>query len=127
MLAKVYISTLVCFLGFFLIPRQSYACKAQTKVKIEKSCCEVSSDRHHSESTCQEDCCKDKKDDSKDCLGKCDSKSCQTPSQGFSEIPTLFTILQNRFDPEGKKLYALYKQPHYSSGYLSIWLPPKIG
>ncbi len=127
MRAKIYILTLVCMLGFFLIPGLSYACKAHTKVKIEKSCCKASPDRHHSTRTCQEDCCKDKRDDSEDCSGKCGNKSCQTPSQSFSEIPTLFTVLQDLFDVEGKKLYALYKQPHYSSGYLSIWLPPKIG
>lgn len=118
---------IVCLLGLFLFPAQSYACNSHSKevVTKEKSCCSDKQD--HSEDHCEEDCCKSKDDTDNECSGKCGTNSCHGTSNSFSATAPMFRNAQNDFSAKSKKSYPLYKQPFYSSRESSIWQPPKIG
>lgn len=127
MLKRINIVMIICLLGFFLVPAQSYACKSHAKevVSKDKSCC--SDKKHHSENHCEKDCCKSKDDTSKECSGNCGPTSCHSSSNSFSATPPISRNAQNNLSFENKKSYPLYKQHAYSSGESSIWQPPKIG
>lgn len=121
---KIFLS--ISILGFFLIPVQASACSSHTTEVVEKdkSSCDDSSDGHHNKQTCKKDCCKDKEGTDTDCSGNCGQKSCHSSSPSFwahdiyeSQIAFVFW---------DKKSYSFYKQPYYSSGFHSIWQPPKI-
>jgi len=114
-------------LGFLLVPGEISACTSHTKEinKKEKSCCDDSSDDNHTEQDCKKDCCKDKEDGNSDCSGNCGQKSCPNsfPTFWMHDIKDS----PNAFFFESEKSYSLYKQPSFSSGFHSIWQPPKIG
>ena len=119
---KIFLS--LCLLGFFLIPAEASACSSHTTevVKKEKSCSNDSSDGHHAEGSCEKDCCND--DASTDCSGNCGQKSCH------SSFPTFWMHdikdSQKAFLFESERSFPLHNQPYYSSGFHSIWQPPKI-
>ncbi|ASV79774.1 hypothetical protein CMU73_04005 [Elizabethkingia anophelis] len=126
MLKKANILLIIFVLGVFLIPGQSYACKTHAKKQVieQASCCE-----HHDsqdKETCKKKCCQEKKDGTNPCSGKCGSHSCQNSSQNFSVTLPFTKCLGEQFNIEDEKSYSPYKQPYYSSGYHSIWQPPKI-
>ena len=112
-------------LGFFLVPIEASACSFYTKeiIKKEKSCCDHSSD-HQSKQTCKKDCCKDNGGDSS-CSGNCSAKSCHNSAQTF--CAQIVGNSYHTFKYEEENSYPSYKQPYYSSGFHSIWQPPKIG
>ena len=112
--------------GLFLVPVEVSACTSHTKeiIKEEKSCCDHSSD-HQSKQACKKDCCRDSAEDSS-CSGNCGAKSCNTSAQTFC-AHQIFENNYRLFGYEDKNLYPSYKQPNYSSGFHSIWQPPKIG
>jgi len=120
---KIFLS--ICLLGFFIIPVEASACSSHTTetVKKEKSCCDHSSD-HQSKQACKKDCCKDKEGTDTDCSGNCGQKSCHSSFPSFwirdtKEPPNTFLL-------ESEKTFPLYSQPYYTSGFHSIWQPPKI-
>lgn len=121
---KIFLS--ISILGFFLIPGEALACSSHTNevVKKEKSCCADSSDGHHNKQTCKKDCCKDKEGTDNDCSGNCGQTSCHSssPSYWIHDIKDS----QNAFLFESEKSFPLYSQLFYSSGFHSIWQPPKI-
>ncbi len=121
---KIFLS--ICLLGFFLIPVEASACSSHTTevVKKEKSCCD---DSHHSNhtNTCEKDCCKDKTGGDTDCSGNCGQNSCHSSSPTYLAHDMIHS--QKAFLFGDKKSFPLYKQPYYSSGFHSIWKPPKIG
>lgn len=119
---------IICLLGLFLIPAQSYACNSHSKeiVSKNKSCCSDKKE-HHSKDSCEEDCCKSKDDTSNECSGKCGTSSCQISSNSFSATPPIFRNSQDHLSFGDKKSYPLYQEHSYSSGEFSIWQPPKIG
>ena len=127
MLKRINILMIICLLGFFIIPMQSYACKSHSKEIVikEKSCCSANK-QHHSEDQCEKDCCKSKDDTSNECSGNCGPTSCHSSSNSFSATPPFFRNAQNPVFSKSKKSYPLYKEPFYSSGESSIWQPPKI-
>lgn len=121
---KIIFSILI--LGLFLVPVEVSACTSHSNpktIKKEKSCCDHSD--HQSKQACKKDCCKDKEGDS-GCSGNCDARSCHTTAQTFCVHP-IVGYSNNVFEYEDKNSYPSYKQPCYSSGFHSIWQPPKIG
>ena len=127
MLKRINILMIICLLGFFLIPTQSYACKSHSKEIVikEKSCCSANK-QHHSEDHCEKDCCKSKDDTSNECSGNCGPTSCHSSPNSFSATPPISKNVQNNLIFESKKSYPLYQQRAYSSRESSIWQPPKI-
>lgn len=113
-------------LGFVLMPGISYAC-AKKSTKAEQVYCS----KDPSKKTEQKECCKTKtckKDKNQDdCGGKCkhSSCSCSTSSSSLS-LPVLIDLKTKDLFAETKKLKFGFTQAYYSSGYFSIWLPPKI-
>mgnify|MGYP001160666665 FL=1 len=122
MAKKIQILTLIFCLGIFIFPKQSISVDSEKQdcCKTEKTCC----DKEKSE---KKSCHNDKKDDKKSCKGNC--------SNCHSCCSTLVFNLENKnildFDKNQnfytKKVENLYLQPHFSSLFVSIWQPPKIG
>lgn len=107
-------------LGFFL-PTVSYACGTKT----EKSHCK----NETSSKAEKKDCCNDKHSKDKDdsCDGKCEHSNCTTSTINFSIIS--FTEIQfknNSFDFSEEKSKFYHSKTFISSGFTSVWLPPKI-
>lgn len=122
----IKILPIIFLLGFFLVPAEVSACTSHTKesFKKEKSCCDHHSSDRESKHACKKDCCKDSAGDS-GCSGNCGAKSCQTSAQSFW-VHQIFGGSYHAFEYETKNSYYFYKQPYYSSGFHSIWQPPKI-
>lgn len=121
---KIFLS--ISLLGFFLIPGEASACSSHTTEVVEKdkSCCDDSHHANHT-STCKKECCKDKADGDTDCSGNCGQNSCHSSSPTYLVHDIIDS--QKAFLFGDKKSFPLYKQPYYSSGFHSIWQPPKIG
>mgnify|MGYP003599855473 FL=1 len=117
---------LLC-LGFFLIPSIGYACAKKTVNTERKSCSKDQSAKAEHKSGCKDKSCK-KCNDGHDCNGKCNHSCCRciTTSPAFSSPTLIYFKLTNLF-AETKKQKFNFKQAYYSSGYSSIWQPPKIG
>lgn len=113
---------LLLALGFFLAPNLSYAC-SKTSTKTEKSAC--SKKKSKKVSSKANACKKNRHHD--DCGGKCkhDSCYCSTSASAFSWLPLTEAKEKNSF-VEVKKQKRSFEEACYSSGYFSIWLPPKI-
>ena len=119
---KFYILLLVVF-GFFMIPSVAFACGTKT----EKSCCKKKS----SSKTEQKDCCKKENTSNESshdgCNGACKDLSCNS-STVYMGLTSLFhTELNSQlfsFSTEKQNYY--YSEIFISSGFRSIWLPPKI-
>ncbi|MCO5255090.1 MAG: hypothetical protein M9892_12090 [Bacteroidetes bacterium] len=115
---------LIMMLGFFLTPTLTYACGKKTE-KTEKSCCEKST----SQTGNSKDCCKkshsqdDKNDD--DCNGQCGNSSCHCPTINITIALPIFPELKHSVF-YAKKLNFFYTETYISSGFRSIWQPPKI-
>ena len=113
-------------LGFFLIPNLAYACSKKTP-KIDKSIyLKIQVEKSEQKDCSKAKTCENNKNH-QDCNGKCKHSSCECSisASPFSlSLPTeintkdLFTALE--------KQKFTFKKAYYSSGYLSIWLPPKI-
>lgn len=107
--------------GFLLVPGSSYAC-SQEGTAVEASC-------HQNGNTCDvgdQACCVDhhsKKGPNDDCDGQCGHNACHCPSVCPIAIPYISAIEPFTFG--GQKQLSLF---HFalSSGFHSIWQPPKI-
>ncbi|HRP91094.1 MAG TPA: hypothetical protein PKX92_13770 [Edaphocola sp.] len=113
---------LIVMLGFFLTPTLTYACGKPAE-KTEKSCC-----KKETSQTEKKDCCKshsqdDKNDD--DCNGQCGNHSCHCPTINITIALPFFPEL-NHSVFYAEKLSFFYTETHISSGFRSIWQPPKI-
>lgn len=119
---KIFLS--ISLLGFFLIPGEASACSSHSTevIKKEKSCSSKSSDNHHAEQACKKDCCKENADT--DCSGNCGQKSCHSSFSTFWMHDNADS--QNAFLFASERSFSLHNQPDYSSGFHSIWQPPKI-
>ncbi len=107
-------------LGFFL-PTSTYACGT----KIEKSCCK----KETNPKTEKKDCCNGNhsKDKDNSCGGKCGHSNCTTSTVTFSL--TTFNEIEfknNSFDFSAEKPKFHHSETLISSGFTSVWLPPKI-
>ncbi|MDT3401943.1 hypothetical protein [Mucilaginibacter terrae] len=113
---------LIMSLGFFLMPGKTYACVSAKAQKERSACKKMQTDKHDA----KHDCCKGKKQHKKACDGKCKSCVCNNvPATHFSMLASVNSNAQHAFAETQKTTFG-YKAAHYSSGYISIWLPPKI-
>jgi hypothetical protein len=118
---RLHIIIIMLSLGFFLSPSLGYACG----IKTEKSCCK----REIAKKTEKKDCCKNKQSKEQDnsCGGKCGHSNCTTSTVNFSVI-SFFEIEFNNnnynFSTEKPKFH--HSETYISSGFTSVWLPPKI-
>lgn len=117
---------LLC-ISFLLLPSKSYACTentANTEIRSysndpsskaqKKDCCKMQSckkDRHHN--NCNDGC-------------KHSSCRCSTSSTSFGLPIPIDLKTEIRF-AEIKQQKFGFNQSYYSSGFSSIWQPPKIG
>lgn len=118
---RLHIIIIILTLGFFLSPTLSYACGNKT----EKSCCK----KETSTKTEKKDCCNGKhsKDKNNSCGGKCGHSNCTTSTVTFSLISFNEIIFKNNnFDFSEEKSKFYHSETFISSGYTSVWLPPKI-
>lgn len=136
MSTKTGILLFLFILGFLLGPTKVHACKSHAskpKKKIENCCSRMAHSSSHDkqltkEPHCKKKCCDTREDGSKECSGKCGGNSCQTTSHNFSAAPLYFKYSHSQLLSIDKMLiYPPYRYPHYSSGYYTIWQPPKIG
>ncbi|WP_162817820.1 hypothetical protein U0035_14055 [Niabella yanshanensis] len=113
---------LLLALGLFLAPNPSYAC-SKTSTKTEKATCSKKKAKKDSSKT---EACKKNKHHN-DCGGKCKNASCycSTSASLFSWLPLTKEKEKDCFVTV-KKQKCSFEEACYSSGYFSIWLPPKI-
>ena len=93
-------------LGFFLTPTLTYAC-GKSAEKTEKSCCKNETS----------------KSDKKDCYK---NPSCHCPTAPLT-IALPFVTEMKYHNIFLEKVTIAYTETYISSGFRSIWLPPKIG
>ena len=118
---RLNIIIIILTLGFFLSPTLSYACGNKT----EKSCCK----KETSSKAEKKDCCNGKhsKDKNNSCGGKCGHSNCTTSTVTFSLISfNEIEFTNNNFDFSSEKSKFYHSETFISSGYTSVWLPPKI-
>ena len=119
---KIHIFTIILMIGFFLSPSFTYACGTKT----EKICCKKETSLKDNE----KDCCKKSEQSNKNqegCSGKCGHSNCTTSTVSFSLI-SLFEIefKSNYFVFNTRKQKFYYNEANISSGFYSVWSPPKI-
>ena len=122
-----YLSLLTIFtLGFLLIPNTSYACAKNVR-EMAPSSCSKKQDQHSPLKDLTKDKSCEKENQHKACDDQCKHSSCgcgtSAPSFGLHAVLTLHT---KNHPSERTKQRFFFKHAHYSSGYFSVWLPPKI-
>ena len=121
-----HIVLLVIFgLGVFLIPGFTYACSKKA-MTAEQPSCSMKQDKTPLDKDFKKAKSCEKGDNQNDCSKECrhGSCSCSITSSPFSVLsPT--EILTNLFSEVTRQKFA-FNKTHYSSGFLTIWLPPKI-
>ncbi|MBS4042017.1 MAG: hypothetical protein KGZ81_15625 [Flavobacteriales bacterium] len=119
----IYIA-LITLIGFFLTPTDIYACGSKSE-NIENNCSKQTDTKAVKKGCCDTEkgrCSKH----GKDCDGKCGNPNCHCPSNHTNfTIPFLVKFSGIKLIPNKPNFY--YQDSFYSSGFLSIWLPPKIG
>ena len=119
---RLHIIIIILTLGFFLSPTLSYACGTKT----EKSCCK----KETTSKTEKKDCCKNKqsKDEDKSCGGKCGHSNCTSSTSINFSLISFYEIefKNNSFDFSAEKPKFHHSKTFISSGFTSVWLPPKI-
>lgn len=122
MTKQIYI-LLIALLGFFLTPTLTYAC-GKSHTKTEKSCCDKKTSQ-----TDKKDCCKNKSShnqkDNDNCGGKCGNSSCHCPTAPLAIVLPFVTEMKY-YNIFLEKVTIAYTEIYISSGFHSIWLPPKI-
>lgn len=113
---------IITLVGFTLTPNEVFACNSKSEKK-ENGCCSKEST---SEKKSSQDCCKSEKENKKnDCGGTCGDPSCHCPS-----LVTNFIV--PNFNVSFQQKYIVIKSNFINieslilSGFLSIWIPPKI-
>ncbi len=117
-----YLAFIVLLFGFFFImPTLSFACQT----KSEKICCK----KEASSKTNQIECCKNKESKQKDnsCGGKCGHSNCTASAVNFSILPFFEVEFKNNtIDWFVEKPKFHNSKTIITSGFTSVWLPPKI-
>jgi len=123
---RIHIGILTLFfLGFFLMPNQSYACSKKS-TQTEQSSCSKEKSNKSKHSGCKGKSCKKCKD-SNGCGGNCKHSSCRCGASITSlSLPVIIELKAKNQFAAGKKQKFGFKEACYSSGFFSIWLPPKI-
>ncbi|MBX9448593.1 MAG: hypothetical protein KL787_02240 [Taibaiella sp.] len=123
---RIHISILTLFfLGFFLMPNQSYACSKKSTQTEQSSCSKEKSKKSEHKKGCKGKSCKKCKSDN--CGGGCSHSSCRCGASITSlSLPVIIELkAKNQFAASKKQKFG-FKEAYYSSGFFSIWLPPKI-
>jgi len=122
-----YVVLSMFMLGLFLAPGAAAACTSysQTVKNNEKSCCDDAQSGNHDAETCKKDCCSADAGEGSGCSGNCGHQSCQSSSPTYG-VHQAAKHSDHVFNFEDKNPYPSYQQPDYSSGFYSIWQPPKI-
>ena len=118
---QLHIFIIILMLGFFFAPVRSYGCGTDS----ENSCCK----KQNSSKIEKKQCCNGShsKDKEKGCGGKCGHSNCTTSSVTFSII--FFNEIQfknNNVNCYIEKSKFFHSETYISSGFTSVWLPPKI-
>lgn len=122
-MTRFFYIALIILIGFIIIPTNTYAWETKSE-KIENTCTKQSDTEKE-----KKNCCNPEKKQcgkhGKDCGGDCSNADYHCPTNclnfilpffdGFSEIK----IIVNKSN-------FFYQDTYNSSGFLSIWLPPKI-
>lgn len=118
-----YIAFLI-LIGFFLTPIQSYACGTESE-KVETFCEKQLDSGVEKGNSCDTE--KGQCDEhGKDCGGNCGKSDCHCPSNSTNfTIPFFAQLGPTKIILSKPKFY--YQEAYYSTGFRSIWLPPKIG
>lgn len=118
---RLHILIIILTLGIFTLPTLSYACGTKT----EKSCCAKKTTSKNE----KKDCCKNKqsKEEDNSCGGKCGHSNCTASTVNFSLISFYeIEFKNNNFDFSTEKPKFYHSETFISSGFTSVWLPPKI-
>lgn len=118
---RLYFSLVL--MGFFLIPNVAQACEMNTK----KSCCTT---QDHSCCATHKESKQDKKNQKSCDNGKCNDTSCTCSTVVFGSsmfILTFEEIKTSDFYFNKKEKVSFFSKTFISSGFRSVWLPPKIG
>ncbi|MEX0995841.1 MAG: hypothetical protein WDZ45_02185 [Flavobacteriaceae bacterium] len=122
-MTRFFYITFFTLVGFIMTPTVTYACSSKSNET------EISSNNSNKESLQKNDSCNKEKgqcgEHEKDCDGKCGNSNCHCPSSSISfTIPFFAQLSQTKIILSKPKFY--YQETYYSSGFTSIWLPPKI-
>lgn len=123
-MAKFIYIAFLTLIGLSVAPPEVYACGSKSKNK-ETAC------SHYSETDSENNACCDTEKGQcnkhgNDCDGKCGNPSCHCPTNHTTFLLPVFIKLSGTKSINNKP-NSYYQNSSYSSGYLSIWLPPKIG
>ena len=113
-------------LGLLLVPGITYACAKEAVSQKHSSC-----SKDDSKNEAQKDCCSTesgKTDGHKrDCKDTCNHSTCRCSTASTSlGLDTFNEFCTASHFTETEKQKFCFRETSYSSGYLSIWLPPKI-
>ncbi len=128
-----HIAFLIFAFGVLITPTHSLACEKMSG-NSEMSCCKKIkvADNHKKNCCAKKDVSKkhstqNPKDNSKKDCGDCDQSSCSCAPNCFSfTLPTTFYLKNKTFNPSKVIVKTSYTGTYLSSGFLSIWLPPKL-
>ncbi len=123
-MTRFFYIVLFALIGFILTPTDTYACGSKSE-NIENACNKQSDSKMEKKVCCDKEkgqCGKHEKD----CDRKCGNPDCHCPRNYTSfTIPFFEQPTQVRVIVSNPNFY--YQETNYSSAFLSIWLPPKIG
>jgi hypothetical protein len=120
----LYIGFLI-YLGFIQIPIDTYACgKKSVKTELNKKGADKSNT--HSLDCCEKEGKKQCEQQGKECNGNCGNPACHCPTNSINFLVTFNNSIFH-YLPLLSKSNFYFQENHYSTGYFSIWLLPKIG
>lgn len=111
-------------IGFVFTPTDTYACGSKSE-NTENTFNKQSDSKME-----KKDCCDKEKGQcgkhGKNCDGNCGNPACHCPTNCTNfTIPFFAQLSQAKVILSKSNFY--YQETYFSSGLLSIWLPPKIG
>ena len=123
----MHIVLMLFVLSFFSTPFVTSACENSSNTTEQKTCCVDQEKSNSKKSSCCDEGCSSEKEKKHECTGNCGHGSCHCNSIA----PMHAILLPSKpkhllFTSVDKKAASVYKDSFLSSGYLSIWLPPKI-
>ena len=122
-----HISLVILFCtGFFLIPNISGACAKKSVKAVYISCPDKPSKTKDHLSCCKSGTC-EKGMSTHNCSEECEHSSCgcTTSTSSLTFHAPVNSDMETHFAEIEQPIFG-FKKASYSSGYLSIWLPPKI-
>lgn len=123
-MTRFFYITFFTLIGFIMLPTVTYACSSTSNET------EINSNNSNNASLQKNDSCNKEigqcGNHGKNCDGKCSNPICHCPTSCTNfTIPFLAQFSQVKLILSKPNFY--YQETYYSSGFLSIWLPPKIG